>query len=60
MTDHKSDLISPDEEELSEAQLPAAREQMQARLTELFRRTGAQEPTRRLFDTLARYRSGET
>jgi hypothetical protein len=60
MTEHKSDPISPDEEEISEAQLQAARQQMQARLTELFRRGGEQEPTRLLFDTLARYRSGET
>ena len=57
MTDPQDSPISPDEEEISEAQRQAAREQRLARLTELFRRSGEQEPARLLFDYLVRYRS---
>lgn len=60
MTDHQDRSISPDEEEVSEEQLQAAREQRLARLTELFRRSGEQEPARLLFDYLVRYRSSSS
>ena len=59
MTDRKDSSIFPDEEEVSEAQLQAASQQRQARLSELFRRSGEQEPARFLFDYLVHYRSSQ-